>query len=349
MQNGLKLFGEKDIGLLSGRFSTARAKLTFMYVAILAILLTLSSSSIYSAFSSRLERRFERFRPRAPLILPEGIIPPSSDELRADLMYSLFLVNGILLFAGGAFSYFLAGITLAPIQQAYERQQRFLGDASHELRTPLAILQTDLENELHRSDLAPQAREQRQSNLEEVHHMSRLVSDVLALSRSDESEMPNLGLIKVDVVAFVRSLVKSLQSVAEAKLVQLAIESSSVESAYVFANEDMLLQTLRNLIQNAIIYNVPQGQVQISIATEAKRVRITIVDTGIGISASDLDQIFERFYRVDKSRSRQTGGSGLGLSIVRAHLERMKGTLEIQSELGKGTRITVFLPLESAS
>jgi signal transduction histidine kinase len=349
MQNVLKPFGEKDTGSLSGSFHRARVRLTCVYVAILAIILCLSSSILYSAFSKQLERRFERFRPRPTFILPEGIIPPSSAEVRADLIDSLIMVNGFLLLLAGLLSYHLAGMTLEPIQIAYQRQRRFLSDASHELRTPLAILQTDLENELQDTSLSTTEQEQRKSNLEEVERMGRLVSDLLLLSRFDEEgSTQQVSTTIVDLNDIVRTAVTRLEGVAKRHHVSLHYTVLS-ESLKIQTQSELLLHALTNILQNAIAYNVPDGTVAASLTVDENRARITITDTGIGIAKEDLAKIFERFYRTDKSRSRQTGGSGLGLSIVQSLLKRLGGSVDIQSTVHKGTVVTVYLPLSPAS
>lgn len=349
MQNVLQPFGEKDTASLSGSFHRARVRLTYVYVAILAIILCLSSSILYSAFSKQLERRFERFRPRPAFVLPEGVVPPSSAEVRADLIDSLIMVNGFLLLLAGLLSYYLAGITLEPIQIAYQRQRRFLSDASHELRTPLAILQTDLENELQDASLSAKGQEQRKSNLEEVERMSRLVSDLLLLSRFDEEGgTRHASTTNVDLNDILHTAVTRLEGVAKTHNVSLHFAPSET-TLKIQTQSELLLHALTNILQNAIAYNVPEGTVKASLTTDENRARITITDTGIGIAKEDLAKIFERFYRTDKSRSRQTGGSGLGLSIVQGLLKRIGGSVDIHSTVHKGTVVTVYIPLSPAS
>ncbi len=345
MQNVLKPFGEKDTGSLNGRFDRARVRLTLVYVAILAVILFLSSSSIYSAFSQRLERRFERFRARPQMMLLDGMIPPNPDDVRTDLINSLFLVNGLLLLAGGVFSYYLASVTLEPIQASYERQRRFLSDASHELRTPLAILQTDLENELRDIRLSVPAREQRTSNLDEVKRMGRIVGDLLMLSRADEGNVVQRNAAIINLGEFLQMSVSRMQGIAATHQISLSFNHLQNETVFIQAPHDLLLQTLTNIIHNAIIYNKPGGGVSVAMASEEKRARVTITDTGIGISPEDLKNIFDRFYRVDKSRSRQSGGSGLGLAIVQSLMSQMNGSVNIESAPGKGTTVVLSFPL----
>lgn len=341
--------GEKDTGLLRGRFSEARARLTLVYVSILAVILVLSSGSIYSTFSTRLDRRFPHFRPGGFLVMADGGIPVGPEAVRAELIDSLIIVNGVLLAVAGMLSYWLAGVTLAPIQASYERQRRFLGDASHELRTPLAILQADLENELDQASLAKKERAQAESHLEEVTRMSRIVSDLLTLSRLDESDGMAHAPTVLTLTSLVEEAVNRLQSIAKREGIVLEYASSVNEEVQVLAQKELVMQALSNVIKNAIIYNKKDGSVAVSLSKEHEQAIIRVVDTGIGIAEKDLRKIGGRFYRVDESRSRQTGGSGLGLAIVRSIVKQARGSFQIESELDKGTTVTIRIPTTKAS
>lgn len=346
MQNVLKPFGAKDTGLLSGRFKTARAQLTFIYVFILGAVLLLSSAIIYSAFSTRLEHRFRAFPPPRPNAaeVVEAIQLRQQDVLD-DFTNALLLVNGALLVLTGIFSYWFAGITLQPIQTAYNRQRQFLGDASHELRTPLTILKTDFENALGGTSLSVPAREDMVSHLEEVDRMSKIVADLLLLSKMDEGVEPVEGQAAVNLGEFVGKAVERLQVIAKTQHVTLSFVPSD-KRIEVTTKEPLLSRALENVIKNAIMYNVADGSVTVTIEAEKEYAKIIVKDTGVGIAEKDLERIFDRFYRVDASRSRQTGGSGLGLSIVYTIMERLQGMIHVSSALGKGT--TVVLGLRSA-
>lgn len=343
MQSESKPFGARAISSFSRRFQLSLLKLTCIYVGILAIILFLSSGILYSYFSSRLEYRYREVRPHLPeymLLVPR---PPLQEELQKDLVYSLLLVNGLLLLVAGAASYFLAHITLEPLKEAFERQRQFLGDASHELRTPLSVLRMDLENELADSSAAGKTKERANSNLEEVERMSKLVEDLLILSRLDEDHTTSTKHTTVDVLAMVRHTAERLEPLAHRNKVTFALPEETAPIT-ITTHEDLLLRSLTNVVKNAIIYNKIGGKVTLSVQQTQRAVQIVIADTGIGISKDDLSKIFDRFYRVDKSRSRASGGSGLGLSIVKTSLDKIGGSINIQSELGKGTIIIITLP-----
>lgn len=341
MPNVSKPSGAKATGSSSSRFHRAQIRLTLLYLVILAVILSLSGAITYSAFSKRLNNRFNR-TPPAIIQLPDGrFIIPSPRDVRADLIWALIIVNGFLLTIGGVFSYWFAGITLDPIEAAYDRQRRFLSDASHELRTPLAILQTTLENN-------PSAPEHT-SQLEEVKRMGRLVSDLLMLSRLDEEKI-KLPSTKLSIVEIIHEVIDRLTSLAKQSNITITTDiSSEVDTVMILGDKELLLRAFSNLIKNSITYNKDGGSIAINATTKNRQVEIAIKDTGIGIAPDNLKKIFDRFYRVDHSRSRASGGSGLGLSIVQSIVRELKGTLSVHSIPGEGTTITVSLPIHSTS
>lgn len=339
-----KPFGVKVTDSFSRRFQFSLWKLTAVYVAILAIILFLSSFIIYSAFSSQLVHRFRDVHPIPEEYLNVIAPAPSADDVRADLINSLILVNGFLLVIAGFSSYWLAKLTLSPINEAYEKQRAFLSDASHELRTPLAILKTDLENEMAAPGVSLAAKARAESNLEEVDRMGRLVSDLLLLANSGEDGSNRVKNVqKVDLTVLARQVLGRFDRLATEHQVTLRSSPDNI-ALEILTNEELLQRVLTNLVKNGILYNRPNGSVTINMAESGSSVIINIVDTGIGISPEDLPKIFNRFYRSDKSRSRATGGSGLGLAIVRSSVEQLGGSVTAKSELEKGSSFTIKLP-----
>ncbi len=350
MPDASKQSGVRDINSFNQRFKTSIIKLTLLYVGILVGILFVSSSVLYSAFSKRLEHRYRGFSPaEAEIVLEPGQPPrityPTPDDVRADLIYSLILVNGFLLFIASALSYRLAAETLKPLKDAYEREKRFLGDASHELRTPLAILQADLENELLNVHGSKIAHARASSNLEEVKRMGSLISGLLTLSRLSEDGIKSKSIyVDINIPDFIQDICKRLSAIAEQQHVALTFEKPE-NPMHIFSNEKLISEAVTNVIKNAILYNKMNGTVTVSLVEKDNAAEITVADTGIGMSKKDLDKVFDRFYRVDKSRSRQTGGSGLGLAIVRSSIEQAGGTISLESELDKGTTVKLRIPL----
>lgn len=351
MPNVSKRSGGKDIDSFNKEFRRSRLTLTLMYLLVLAVVLFISGGVTRSFFSQRLDDRFHRFnayldqRPK-----PTSVIPPLADDVRADLLHVTLVVNTLLLFIAGFLSYWLAGKTLRPIQEAYSKQKHFLSDVSHELRTPLAILQTDLENELEGAN-TQHSREVLQSHLEEVGRMSGLVKSLLTLSRLDGGQVDTLetkGEV-VDLQLILRKTIDRLTPLAQNQHVVLAFSPSTSIEIPIAASKEFLEQAITNVIHNAIQYNKKDGQVNVSVSTQEDTATILVKDTGVGIAQEDLQKVFDRFYRVEKSRSRQTGGSGLGLSIVQSIIYSLGGVISLTSQLNEGTTVSIVLPIHKTS
>ena len=176
---------------------------------------------------------------------------------------------------------------------------------------------------------------------EEAKRLVQLVEDILKLSRLDEG---NISLVweKVDLYALVGQVEDRLGEAAAGKEVTLRREG---EAAEIWGVRAVLEEMMYNLCENAVKYNVPGGSVCIRVQPEGQRVEVSVRDTGIGIPKEAQEKVFERFYRVDPSHSRQTGGTGLGLSIVKHGASFHHASLELQSELGKGTEIRLRFPV----
>jgi len=225
-----------------------------------------------------------------------------------------------------------------------ERVRRdFAANVSHELRTPLAAIQGYAETLLS-GGLEDEQNRRRFVEIIKAHaaRLNNIASDLLALSElesADAGPPPE----RVSVRDAVEAAVTAVES--EAALRQVRIHRSVDTQLFVMANKIRLEQVLLNLVDNAVKFNRPGGEVWIDAArSEDGWVRISVTDNGIGIPSADLPRVFERFYRVDKARSRAAGGTGLGLSIVKHAVERMGGSVSAESQLGKGSKFTVTLP-----
>lgn len=356
MQKESKQSGAKVIGSFERRYNRSLITLTVLYTLVLAVILSISAGVGYSAFSKRLERRFNRLPPPPSgqvVILFDRAVPsaqlperamPTAADVRADFVRSLVATNGTLIILASILSYFLAKMTLRPIKSAYDRQREFLANASHELRTPLSILQLELENELADTALADSHKERTRSNLEEVGKMSKLVGDLLLLSRIDEDAASSGKTTVIDFGSMLESAVDRLRPLARSHNVGLILKKHEGADASLETNEDLLFQAMTNIIKNGIIYNKEGGTVEVQAYATKTKASVKVIDTGVGIKKEDLGRIFDRFYRIDASRSRETGGSGLGLSIVRSAVLRLGGKISIESEFGKGTTIVIELP-----
>lgn len=231
----------------------------------------------------------------------------------------------------------------ARLRSMIEVQKRFVSDASHELRAPLTAIQGNIEL-LKKYPRMPA--EDKQEALDEAQReaqrLGRLVSDLLALARSDAGAQLRLGMVRL------KPLVMQSWSEAHHLIKGQHLILQEVEDFEMEGNADRLKQLLIILLDNAIKYTPDDGKVTLSLTCENGHALLKVQDTGIGISKEDLPRVFDRFYRADPSRTRDQedpGGSGLGLSIAQWIVEQHKGQIRLDSELGKGTRVTVQLPL----
>ena len=175
----------------------------------------------------------------------------------------------------------------------------------------------------------------------EIDRENKIITDLLSLVKMDK-KASDLNIAEININQLLENILKRLKPIAEAKQVELILESYRPVVAEV--DEVKLSLALSNLVENGIKYNEPGGRVDVQAAQRDGKVAITVSDTGIGIPKESRERVFERFYRVDKGRARKTGGTGLGLSIVKHIVLLYGGTISLKSEPGKGTEITVLFP-----
>lgn len=220
-------------------------------------------------------------------------------------------------------------------------RQEFVANVSHELRTPLTSIKTYLEALYDNPDEKPEIRERFLGVISsETDRMVRMVEDLLILSRN-ETGHNEFRLVSVSEI--LRDLVKGIQVQSASKGIRLELRTPW-HLPLVMGNQDQLHRLFLNIVTNAIAYT-PEGKVTISARSRNKYLEVIVRDTGIGIPEEALGRIFERFYRVDKARSRKAGGTGLGLSIAKQIAEAHGGTINITSHEGKGTVVTIPLPI----
>ncbi len=227
------------------------------------------------------------------------------------------------------------------LERAEQLRRNMVADAAHELRTPLSNIRGYLE--AIRDGIKKPDSDTIRSLNEEVSSLSRLVDDLQELSLADAGEL-KLACRKENISRLIDGAVATLQSQAAAKGLTLTVKLAE-KLPSVNIDSHRIKQVLRNLLENAMAHTSQGGSVTVEAWQQGSQIRVSVVDTGEGIPAKDLPNIFERFYRVDKSRARATGGSGLGLTIAKRLVEAHGGRIEVQSKLRKGSRFTFTLPL----
>jgi heavy metal sensor kinase len=235
---------------------------------------------------------------------------------------------------------------LTRLDASFSEQKRFIADASHELRTPLAVLRGETEVALGRTRTVDEYKESFILINDEAERLSRIVDDLFILARQPIDTPTAILKEQLSLNETVRNCSRAAQVLASRKGVELKTECDS--SSIVFkGDEELLERMILNLLDNAVKYTPAGGSISIKLTRQNGQAQILVSDTGIGIPQNDQLHIFDRFYRVDKARSRCLGGAGLGLSIVRWIVEAHEGIIEIQSTLGKGSAFVVKLPLNS--
>lgn len=290
--------------------------------------------------------------------LARGIVNPlrkleqASDQL-ADGNYNLEIrQSGDSDLARLASSFNRMAIALRLTEQ---KRKDLLADMSHEFRTPLSSIQGY--TEVLRDGLIADPKHQNELYdhiLKEVKHLTAMVNSMRAWVRN-EQELEHLAVTEVETAPIAQEIVRRFQPTAEEKHIKLELNLAAT-AQQVSADEDALLHILSNLVDNALRYTPAEGTVRLKIGytpvaepSSSRQVWFEVLDTGVGIAAEHLPFVFERFYRVDKSRSRHTGGTGLGLAIVRDTVQTLGGEVKISSEPGKGTSVTFWLPSVKAS
>ncbi|MGD0281264.1 MAG: ATP-binding protein [Dissulfurispiraceae bacterium] len=230
--------------------------------------------------------------------------------------------------------------TFDRLEMAFIRQKQFAADASHELRTPLSVILSQSEIILRKDRTDVEYRNTLATIREAAKMMSEIVRKLLAIAKLSADKF-ELRCERIDLGEIISESVKLLSPLAEHRGV--SIDISQVRPLAVPGDRALLSELFNNLIGNAIKYNVPDGKIYINLVKEQETVVTQIRDTGIGIPEEDLAKVFDRFYRVDKSRSRETGGAGLGLSICNEIVKLHNGRIEIKSKVAEGSTVFVFL------
>ena len=230
---------------------------------------------------------------------------------------------------------------VARLQVSEQKRRNFVSDASHELKTPLAsiklltdsILQNEMDSETVKEFVGDIGNE--------ADRLNRMTQKLLSLSRIETQEDSDCEIVYM--APTVDRVVRMLKGIAQES--RITIETTIVQDCPILIIEDDLYQIIFNLVENGIKYNIPGGMLYLTLNRHEDNAILQVRDTGVGIPEDAVSHVFERFFRVDKARSRKSGGSGLGLSIVRNMVERNRGEIHVESVVGEGSTFTLSFPI----
>lgn len=266
-------------------------------------------------------------------------------DMAVDGMYFLFLLCAVCIMLAAGGGYYMAAKNIKPLEILFAREHEFAADASHELRTPLTVLSIGVESLQNddESKLSGFAQEVLRDMQHETKYMSRLIEALLTLARGDEENTP-LARAKVDLTEVAVKVCNKMRPLAAKKGLELEYAAGDAPQVFILGDKNKMEQLLIIFIDNAIKYS-ESGTITVTVDADSMHAVIKVMDEGIGISESDAQKIFERFYRVDKARSRAAGGFGLGLNIARIIVVRHGGTVSVKPRSPHGSIFTVRLPL----
>lgn len=260
-----------------------------------------------------------------------------------NLFLILFMVGLVALTAAFLISLYIANRSIRPIEESYNKQKQFVADASHELKTPLTTINTNVDVLLsHHESTIGSEKKWLEYIKTESERMTKLTNDLLYLARLDHSE-GNVIMSKVSFSDAAENVILLMEAVVFEKDVNL--EYDIQPDLYVKGSMEQLKQVVMILLDNAIKYTPKSGDIKITLKQESSDAVLTVRNTGEGISEEAQKQIFERFYREDKSRARESGGYGLGLAIAKSVVTEYKGSIKVSSRKNEYTQFTVHIPI----
>lgn len=233
--------------------------------------------------------------------------------------------------------------TLRKLKAVDQSRQEFVSNVSHELKTPITSIRVLADSLMGMEDVPEELYREFLSDIsDEIDRESKIIDDLLTLVKADKSNA-ELNVEQININGLLEQILKRLRPIAKKQNIELVLESIREVSADV--DEVKLSLALSNLVENAVKYNHEEGWVHVTLDADHKFFYVKVSDNGIGISQEDQEHVFERFYRVDKARSRETGGTGLGLAITKSIILMHQGAIKLQSKEGEGTTFTVRIPL----
>jgi signal transduction histidine kinase len=333
-------------------FKSASIKLTAAYLLIVMIISISFSVILYRISSLEIGRGLSR-QGRILEQIPNDRIPEpfqNLEKIRQEqliesnrhLKTNLIYFNLIIFILAGAVSYYLARRTLRPIEEMMDLQNRFTADASHELRTPLTAMRTEIEVALRdKKTKLSDIKQLLKSNLEEINKLEVLSNSLLKLANYENNKRSLLS--KISLKDSIKEAYQKISPIAKQREIKFILH---LKEAFIKGEASNMTEVFKILFDNAIKYSPKNSKVFVNLITHGNYAEIKVKDEGIGIKATDLPFIFNRFYRADVSRSKEkVSGYGLGLAIAKKIIEDHKGTITAESKPDHGSTFTIRLPL----
>ena len=323
------------------KFKRAVITLTVYYTILVFIILAIFNLMVYGLFTNSIRMGDNEAAERTLLRehasrLGESGIQEMQDNLLNILLYSDVM---ILLFTL-VISYISSKKTLAPLETAYKKQTMFVANAAHELRTPLAVMKAGSEVILRSKRNIDEYEKFIKESLDEIERLTILSNDLLFLAHNSKKKV---GLIsKISFSEICKKQIEIMKAYALTKSIK--INDSIENDLMVNGVKDDLTRLIINLLKNAIDYNKKEGQVTLSLKRKGNNIILSIEDTGVGIKENNIPYIFERFYKTDDSRTENSSGAGLGLSIVKEIVDEHNGLIEVHSKINIGTIFIFTIP-----
>ncbi len=273
---------------------------------------------------------------------PEGLPHEEvAQQIRTRLIETLFIVCLTLLLAVFIIAYVWSRKTLRPIEEAYQRERRFVADAAHELRTPLAVMKAGAEVALAREQTGEAYKKIIADMLGEVERLTTMSNNLLFLARNEHGG--ETKKTRLDFSLLVTRTCELMKPYASAK--EITISETIVPGVMLVGYESDLSRMLMNVLKNAVDYNKPEGSVTVTLSSAGGAVELSVADTGVGIAPADLPHVFDRFFKASAARSQNESGTGLGLSLVQEIVKEHGGSVSIDSAPGSGTTVRItFYP-----
>jgi signal transduction histidine kinase len=265
----------------------------------------------------------------------------ADDRAVSELIFAMVAAVPLLGLVVACAGYIFAGMALKPVEKTMDLLRRFVADAGHELKTPLSIIEASIETlrALHEQKQIPP--EETEMIRKASERMKGLTADLMFLAKV-EDPMAAFDKVQINLNELIEEVIAEYEPLAASHDIKLSLREQDTDIR-ILAEPESFRQLLSNLVSNAIKYNDPGGSADVLIKRDLQGVSIVVADTGIGIPQESLANIFDRFYRADKSRSRAGGGAGLGLAIVKAVADAHNASVSVNSEVGKGTTFVIAL------